>query len=475
MSDLPHLKQEDKTLVVLPFKNLSDNPQSQYFTEGMMEDILNQLFKIKELKVLSRTSGDVYRNGTVSASEISHKLGVNFILEGSIQQHDNKVRVIVQLIDARRDRHIWSEKYDREFADIFMIQSSIAKQIADQLEAALTTHELEQINQIPTKNMEAYNLYLQGRFNFMEMSQTGLKKSITCFEMAIAADPNYALAYLGLAEAYYFRAWWGFSLGTSDYLKAKAYVRTALDLEPKMAEAHATNGAILWRNDWNWKEAQQELILALELNPNSSRAHQNYSEYLDIMGNNGQARLHINIALKLDPISSVSYLLSGRYYYHEGKFAESLECYRKAEQLNGIQVKTSMGCLANFYWLNDSSGVLMTVRDILSNTLQNKDQVSAIEFSKRSEINSLLRFLISMEQQTEEPHLVALAKWFVMAGKNFEALHLLTKAFQSHSPELAEINNDLDFLSLRQEARYKQIIKQMGLVQLNTEIPSLKR
>ena len=436
----------------------------------MMEDILNQLFKIKELQVISRTTGNLYRNRTESATEISHKLGVNFILEGSIQQHDDKVRIIVQLIDARRDRHIWSEKYDRELADVFMIQSSIAKQIADQLEAALTANELERINQIPTKNMEAYTLYLQGRFNFMEMSLEGLRKSITYFEMAIAADPKYALAYVGLAEAYYFQAWWGFSVGTSDYLKSKTYILTALDLDPKLAEAHSTYGAILWRNDWNWMLAQQQFALALELNPNSSRAHQNYSEFLDIMGNNSQARFHINMALKLDPVSPVSYLLSARYYYHEGKFAESLECYRKAEQINGAQVKTAMGCLANFYWLNDSSAAAVILKDIVvAGTFQHNNSGST-NAPQLSGINSILRFLISTEQKKQDPQLVALAKWCVMAGKNFDALHVLTKAFQAHSPELPEINNDLDFLSLRRESRYKEIIKKMGLVQLHTQI-----
>ena len=468
MFDVPRLKKGDKSIVVLPFKNLSDNSENQYFADGVMEDILNQLFNIKELQVISRTTGDLFRTGRNSAPEISRKLGVNFILEGSLQQHDNMIRIIVQLIDARHDRHIWSEKYDRDMADIFLIQSSIAKQVADKLETILSSDEIEKIDKIPTKIPEAYNFYLRGRFYWITDSREGFEKCIQFFEMALAADPNYALAYLGLADAYYSLAWWGWVDPVTGYCHAKEYAMKALELDNTLSEAHATLGAILCWAEWNWKEAGKEFNLAIQFNPNNAKVRQYYSEYLDMFGNNIEAREQINMAIKLDQISSASYLLSGQYFYHEGKFDQALDTYKKATQLNSDPLLTNLKLFDIYYWKNDCIKAIESLRTVLSLRFPGFEVSKQLNDTYNLEgFTGLLKYLILMEIKRTSPDILLLAKWNARIGKKKEALKWLKIAFDNHLSQLPKINNDPDFENLRREAGFKELISNLKLAEIS--------
>ena len=464
MLDLSGLKAGDKSLVVLPFKNLSDNSENRYFADGVVDDITNHLFRIRDLRVISRTTGDNYKDKTFSATEISHQLGVNFILEGSVQQHNGRVRIIVQLVDARRDLHLWSEKYDCDMADIFLIQSRIAKQIADELQTVLSTAEIERINKVPTMNTEAYNYYLKGRFNSALMSEEGIKSGISFFELAVAADPDYALAYSSMADAYYIQAWWGWAPFTEGYCKAKEFAIRALELDNQLPDAHAILGAVLCWNDWNWEGGEKEFVSALELDPTNAISHQYYSEYLDVVGNNIEARRHIDLALKLDPVSPAAYFLSALYYYHEGKFEESLMHFRKVEQLNGDPYLLYFRYFDIFYWRNEGLNAAESLQKIVALKPTPGACTDVVNDVYNSlEINSLLKWLIQTELKKEVPKPLLLAKWNARLGKKNEALKWLGYSYELHLPGLPQINNDPDFEILRREPRFKEILKQMGL------------
>ncbi|HEY3389946.1 MAG TPA: helix-turn-helix domain-containing protein, partial [Prolixibacteraceae bacterium] len=258
------LKSGDKSIVVFPFKNLSGNPENQYFADGVQEDILNNLIRIKELRIISPAGLHPSNNST--ASDIARELNASFILQGSVQQYEGKVRINTQFIDSRLDKLIWSEKYDNKLANIFKIQSSIAKQVAGELQTVLSSSEIEYIEKIQTKVPEAYTMYLKGRFFWNMHTENELKKSVEYFEMALVADPDYALAYAGMADAYFLQAWWGWLPQEEGYAKSKVFTLRALELNKNLVEAHVTMGALLCCSEHKWTEAQKEFILAIELN-----------------------------------------------------------------------------------------------------------------------------------------------------------------------------------------------------------------
>ena len=199
----------EKSVAVLPFTNLSNDPEQEYFSDGVVEAILNHLYKVGDLKVISSTSTKRYKNTKLPIKEIARELGVSSILEGSVQKIGNNVRITTQLIDAKTDMHLWSEIYDKDISDIFVIQSEVAQNVAMELKAKLTSEEKEQIGKNYTNNTEAYNLYLQGRYFWYRRTKEDLVRSVEYFEKAISTDPDYALAYAGLADAYFIQAYWG--------------------------------------------------------------------------------------------------------------------------------------------------------------------------------------------------------------------------------------------------------------------------
>jgi len=315
------LKTEDKSIAVQLFKSLSSDQENQYFAEGVTRNILYNLIQISEIKVINSPVKELEGN-TLNLNKMAGKLNVRFFLSGSVQKSGEQVLIMVQLTDISKNQIIWSEKFPRKLSDIFQIQSDIAKQVADQLQSVLSPQEKEQIEKIPTKNTEAYNLYLMGRFFWNRRSgyetDEGLKKSIEYFTKAIEIDPDYAQAWSGLADAYNFLAggrhkpW----QEQGEQVKAKHYALRALKIDKNSAEAHTSLGFILSYRDWKWEEALKELTLAIKLNPNYAFAHQILAQLFDITGDYKKAREEIDLALNLDPLNSIMHRISGDLYYN---------------------------------------------------------------------------------------------------------------------------------------------------------------
>src|SRR5947209_8322345 len=262
----------NKSIAVLPFDNLSRDPDNAYFCEGVQDEILTRLAKVADLKVISRTSTQHFKSTPDNLPQIAKQLGVAHILEGSVQKANDQVRVNVQLINALTDAHLWADTYDRKLTDIFAVESEIAKTIAETLQARLTGSEKSSIAKTPTVNPEAYELYLRGKFFAEKRTGAGLRKSIEYYEQAIAKDSNYALAYVGLADSHLLLTVYGVLSPKEAASPARAALKKALELDDSLAQAHASSG-LLATLELDRHRAVSELERAIQLNPNYATAH----------------------------------------------------------------------------------------------------------------------------------------------------------------------------------------------------------
>jgi TolB-like protein/tetratricopeptide (TPR) repeat protein len=325
----------NKSIAVLPFDNLSRDPDNAYFCEGVQDEILTRLAKVADLKVISRTSTQHFKSAPDNLPEIAKQLGVAHVLEGSVQRANNQIRVNVQLINALTDAHLWAETFDRKLTDIFAVESEIAKTIADTLQTKLSGSEQRAIAARPTESTEAHQLYLKGRFFWNKRTGNDLKKSIDYFQQAIAADPNYALAYAGVADGYVLLP--GYTAGTPRdcYPKAKAAAKKALELDDTLAEAHTTLAMAIWSYEFDFAQANREFQRAIEVNPNYATAHQQYGNVtLSALGRFDDAIAEGKRAVELDPLSLIINADLGSDYYFARRYDEAIAQQRKTLEMD---------------------------------------------------------------------------------------------------------------------------------------------
>jgi adenylate cyclase len=373
----------NKSIAVLPFESLSEDKSNAYFAEGVQEEILTRLAKVADLKVISRTSTQRFKSAPSDLRDIAKQLGVANILEGSVQKANDQVRVNVQLINAMTEAHLWADTYDRKLTDIFAVESEIANAVADALQAKLTGSEKSSIAKAPTANPEAYELYLKGRFFWNKRSGADLRKAIEYFNQAIAKDPNYTLAYTGLADSYLLLPNYANASTQESITPARAALKKALELDDSSAEAHASTG-LLDLLEVRLGPAIIELERAVQLKPNYATAHHWLMFSYLALGHFDPAFLEAKRAQELDPLSLVinadvawTYFCARRFddaerqarktlevgpqffrahYYlgqvlqFKGRLADAIPEFQKAFDLNGDPY--SLGMLGQAYARN---------------------------------------------------------------------------------------------------------------------------
>jgi TolB-like protein/Tfp pilus assembly protein PilF len=323
-----------KSIAILPFESLSEDKSNAYFAEGVQDEILTRLAKVADLKVISRTSTQRFKSVPSDLREIAKQLGVANILEGSVQKANDQVRVNVQLINALTDAHLWAEIYDRKLTDIFAAESDIAKTIAETLQAKLTDSEKTAMSKAPTSNPEAYELYLKGRFFWNKRTGVDLRKAIDYFNQAIAKDPNYALAYSGLADSYLLLSPYGAAAPKDSIPQAKTAVKRALELDDKLAEAHASSARILSGFDFDSQRAIAEFERALQLNPNYATAHHWFAAGpLLALGRFDESIAEAKRSIELDPLSMINNADFGNDYYFARRYDEAIAQLRKTIEI----------------------------------------------------------------------------------------------------------------------------------------------
>lgn len=335
-----------KSIAVLPFENLSRDPDNAYFADGMQDEILARLSKIADLKVISRTSTQRFKSAPGHLREIAKQLGVANILEGSVQKAADQVRVNVQLINALNDAHLWSDIYDRKVTDIFAVESDIAKTIADTLQAKLSGSEHQAIAARPTENTEAHELYLKGRYFGGKRTADDLQRAIDYYNQALAKDPNYAAAYAGIANGYTLLREYS-NLAPAEVIpKAQAAAGRALAINDNLAEAHAALGLVMVSADFNFKEAKLEFEHAIELDPNSAEAHYFFgTSVLLPLGQFDEAIAEIKHAITLDPFSVIMNAQLGLAYVMARRYPEAISQLHKTAELDpsSRQVHSRLG------------------------------------------------------------------------------------------------------------------------------------
>jgi TolB-like protein/tetratricopeptide (TPR) repeat protein len=384
----------EKSIAVLPFDNLSRDPDNAYFCEGVQDEILTRLAKVADLKVISRTSTQHFKSAPENLSEIAKKLGVMHVLEGSVQKASDQVRVNVQLVNALTGAHLWADTYDRKLTDIFAVESEIAKMITDTLQAKLTGSEQHAIAARPTENTEAHQLYLKGRFFWNKRTGSDLKKSIDYFQQAIAVDPNYALAYAGIADAYVLLPGYTAGIPRECYPKAKEAAKKALKLDDTLAEAHTTLAMAIWLYDFDFPQAIREFQRAIELNPNYAIAHQQYGNTtLTALGRFDDAIAEGKRAVELDPLSLIINADLGTNYLYARRYDEAIAQLRKTLEMD-----------PGFYYAHSNLGQALEAKGALEAAIE--------EYQKSRSLN-------------DDPFVLALLGHAYASGNKTEALKIL--------------------------------------------------
>lgn len=313
-SRMTQVRLDRKRIAVLPFLNISPDPNDAYFADGLTEELIARLSMISGLKVIARTSMMRYRGTAKSVREIGKELDSGSVLEGSVRKAADRLRVTAQLIDATTQEHLWVQNYDRQLEDVFAIQEEVAENVADALKTQLLDVERQQIEKKPTGDIGAYTLYLKGRYYWNERNKESLERAIKYFEEAIKREPEFALAYSGIVDSYVVLADHEYIAPSEGIAKAKSAAMKALELDDTLAEAHTSFASIVGVDEWDWIRAEEEFAKALAINPNYATAHHWYSILLLNLGRLDEAIRELKIAEELDPVSPMIHAYGGLVY-----------------------------------------------------------------------------------------------------------------------------------------------------------------
>jgi len=454
----------EKSIVVLPFKNIGADPEQDYFCEGLAEELINVLTQVKDLRVVARTSAFSFQGKDADIREIGKKLNVENMLEGSVRKAGQKLRITAQLINVADGYHLWSERFDREMTDVFAIQDEIAQAVSAKMKIGLQGDRIEGVAKRYTENVEAYNLYLKGIYWRRMLAVDRVSKSFDFFNRAIEKDPGYALAFAGLAYAYLVLSFYSPTPPKDLYPKARQAALRALELDDRLAEAHEALGVVKAYWEWDWEGAEREFRRTLELNPGYVWGHFHLA---NIRGYHGRFDEAIEIFRKihfLDPLNTAFTRNLGECYLHAGRLREAEETLRDT-----IEIDPSLPTT----WINLGYVLLRQSRYEDTVTAMSKDSLkgSVLELNigiiyarmgKREEALRILHdWLERSEKESASPYYMALL--YFALGKNDLGFQWLEKSYEEHDGWL--MNMKVDFLldDVRDDPRFAALLKKMGL------------
>jgi TolB-like protein/DNA-binding winged helix-turn-helix (wHTH) protein/Tfp pilus assembly protein PilF len=454
------------SLAVLPLTDLSGDAGQDYFTDGLTDELTTRLAKIGALRVISRTSVMHYKGTTKTAPEIARELKVDALLEGSVLRSGDRVRISAQLILARRDKNVWAESYERDLHDILALQADVARTVANEIKIQVTPQEGERVFAAGTVNPEAYDSYLKGNYYWEKFTDAGMRKALSYYQQAINADPNYALAYAGLADAYH-------ELGDipprEAIPKSRAASEKALQLDEGLAEAHSSLGWVKWIYYWDWAGAEEEFQRALQLDAKSSNAHGMYAEYLDSMGRFAEGAKERAIAKQLSPVEPILYENSGEHFLYTREFDKAIEQYNEALELDSTFSLAHAG-LWHAY----------TLKGMPKEAVEHLEEMTALDgdpglaakikaaYAKsgyRSAIGVILENRRRQRSRGRWLPFVDDAYFYVSRDEKSRALAALEQAVRERDQNATALQVDPSFDSIRSDPRFQQLVRRVGLPQ----------
>ena len=455
----------ERSIAVLPFMNLSSDPENEYFSDGITEEILNALVKVSDLKVASRTSAFAFKGHQGDVREIAEKLGVATVLEGSVRKAGHRVRITGQLIGAQDGYHLWSETYDRELEDIFAIQDDIAQSIVTALKATLAVDEGEKLVVPTTDILEAYTLYLKGRFHYNKDTEAGLRKSLELYEEALEHSPDYAKAWAGIADSWMHLAD-DYVPPERGYTAAKEAAEKALELQPELAEAHTARGKVLGWYEWKFAEGELALRRAVAANPNYAEAHWALGSLLPTTGHVKEALKEIQTAQMLDPLSPVTSYWHARFLLYARRTEEAIAESQRALNLDP-ELPYGLAMLGRAKLLEGKGEeALESLRRSAevggSNTFLAYVVYGLAATGHEAEAREILE-RIAPEGGADYLRSELLAAIYGELGDPDEAFRQLERAYADRSAGLIYLHLDPMFDSLRADPRMDEMVQRIGL------------
>ncbi len=458
------------SLAVLPLENLSGDKEQEYFADGMTDEVITELGKVGALRVISRTSVMQYKGTRKPLSDIAPKLNVDAVVEGTILRSGNRVRITAQLIEASSDRHLWARSYERDLKDVLALQDEVARDIAEQIRIKLTPKERTLLTEAHAIDPEAHDAYLRGRYWWSKRDAEGEWKGLDYFQRAVAKDPDYALAYVGVADSFVVLGHHGHLPPQEALPKAKEAAMKALELDPSLAEAHTSLAIVKQSYDWDWSGAEREFKEAIALNPNYATAHHWYSHYLVAMGRLDEALNELERARDLDPFSIPINDFLGMTLYYARRYDDAVRQFRRGLEMHPDRVEFHEG-IANIYEQKKMFAEAFGEHQQVLSLNKDTQTAAALEqayqrFGYRGYLGKRIQSLEESLQHAPKSDVFTvlfLAHMYAVLNDEAHALSCLERAYDQRNPWLLNVQVDPAMDSLRSSPRFRDLVRRIGL------------
>jgi len=459
------------SIAVMPFVNVTNDPNTEYLSDGITESLINSLSQLRNVKIIARASVFRYQGRAVDPQIVGRELNVQAILTGRVVQRGDEVSISAELVDVRNNAHLWGERYERKVSDLLAVQREITRDISSKLRIKLSGDEQNQSSKLYTQNADAYQLYLKGRFYWNKRTRGAIDESIEYFNQAIERDPGYALAYAGLADSYLLQGGLFISLPAKDiYPKAKAAATKALEIDDQLAEAHTSLALVRFQYDWKWSEAEREFQQAIALNPNYPTAHHWYAFLLSARGRFDEALTEIRRAQQLDPVSLIINTDVAAILFQAGRYDQAIEQCQKSLELdpNFIQAHNILSLIYEQRQMYDQ---WIAERQKILTLSGESDQAVALGrlYEKSGYTGVLEQRLAELKEHAKSRYVPAfsMAMAYASLGENNRAFEWLDKAFEEHSARMADLEVVPALQRLHSDPRFADLLRRVDSGQLD--------